>query len=318
MQVNKDDAVLRAWAYLSRVSDGPCSELERLVRRVGPLEAAERVRLGEITESLATVTEARRNTDRAAEDLEALARVGGRLITIDDDEWPIQAFTAFDATPEEQGAPLVLWAIGPVRLDEIADRAIAVAGTRAATSYGEHLAGDMAAGLASAGLAVVASGSYGIDGTAQRATLAAAGTAVAVLAGGVDVAYPAGHTALLHRIGSRGLLVSEFAPGVRPTRQRFAARSRLVAALSKATVVIEAGNRSGALNTARWARLLGRPIAAVPGPITSAASQGCHALLRDGAALVSAARDVLGLVGLVETTAGLQVSQSKRGIDDHV
>ncbi|ORW08478.1 DNA processing protein DprA [Mycolicibacter longobardus] len=300
--------MLRAWAYLSRVSDGPCSELVELARRVGPVEAAERVRKGEITEGLAAATDARRHTDHAAEDLAALERCGGRLIVRDDDEWPSQAFAVLDGEPGETGVqwvpPLALWAIGPARVDEITRRAVAVVGTRAATSYGEHLAADMAGGLTGAGVAVVAGGAYGIDGAAHRAALAADGTAVAVLAGGVDVAYPAGHAALLNRIGDRGLLVTEFAPGVRPTRYRFAARGRLVAALSSATVVVEAGARSGALNTACWARQLGRPVAAVPGPVTSAASAGCHALLRDGVLLAAGPRDVLDLLGPGGPTSG--------------
>ena len=120
---------------------------------------------------------------------------------------------------------------------------------------------------------------------------------VAVLAGGIDVLYPAGHSALLHRIGSTGLFLTEYPPGVRPARHRFLTRNRLVAARPGATVVVEAGLRSGAANTAAWARALGRVVAAVPGPVTSSASAGCHALLRDGAELVTRADDVVELVG---------------------
>ena len=109
------------------------------------------------------------------------------------------------------------------------------------------------------------------------------GLTVAVLAAGIDVPYPAGHAALLRRIAEDGLVVSEYPPGVRPGRLRFLTRNRLVAALSGATVVVEAGARSGAASTAAWARTLGRPVCAVPGPVTSSASVGCHALLRDGA-----------------------------------
>ncbi|WP_201368497.1 DNA-processing protein DprA, partial [Mycobacterium intracellulare] len=119
----------------------------------------------------------------------------------------------------------------------------------------------------------------------------------AVLAGGLDVPYPAGHTALLHRIGQHGLLFTEYAPGVRPARHRFLTRNRLVAAVSGAAVVVEAGLRSGAANTAAWARALGRVVAAVPGPVTSSASAGCHALLRDGAELVTRAEHIVELIG---------------------
>jgi DNA processing protein len=144
---------------------------------------------------------------------------------------------------------------------------------------------------------VVSGGAYGIDGAAHRATLAADGLTVAVLAGGIDVPYPAGHTALLRRIADDGLIVSEYPPGVRPARYRFLTRNRLVAALSGATVVVEAGLRSGAANTAAWARALGRPVCAVPGPVTSSASVGCHVLVRGGAELVTRAAEVVELVG---------------------
>ncbi|WP_420094312.1 DNA-processing protein DprA [Mycolicibacter longobardus] len=294
---------VRAWAYLSRVAEPPRQDLAALVGRVGPVEAAERIRCGAVGPELAKHTEARRDIDMAADDLELLARRGGRLITPDDEEWPVLAFAAFggaaSANKPDARPPLVLWALGPARLDEIAERSTAIVGTRAATSYGELVAADLAAGLAERDVAVVSGGAYGIDGAAHRAALAAVGTTVAVLAGGIDIPYPAGHSALLHRIGGHGLLVTEYPPGVRPVRYRFLTRNRLVAALSGATVVVEAGLRSGAANTAAWARLLGRQVAAVPGPVTSAASAGCHVLLRAGAELVTRADEVIELVGRV-------------------
>jgi DNA processing protein len=297
------DLTLRAWAYLSRVVEPPCTELAGLVDRVGPVEAAERVRRGQVDDELAHHTEARREIDRATDDLELLARRGGRLITPDDDEWPMLAFAAFGgvaAAAKPQGRPpLVLWAVGPARLDETAQRAAAVVGTRAATSYGEHVAGDLAGGLAEQDVAVVSGGAYGIDGAAHRAALAVEGVTVAVLAGGIDIPYPAGHSGLLHRIGSNGLLVTEYPPGVRPARHRFLTRNRLVAAFAGAAVVVEAGLRSGAANTAAWARALGRIVGAVPGPVTSSASTGCHALLRAGAEVITRAEDIVELVGSI-------------------
>src|SRR5580693_8750580 len=269
------DLTLRAWAYLSRVVEPPCAELGALVDRVGPVDAAERVRRGQVDDSLAHRTEARREIDRAADDLEWLARRGGRLITPDDDEWPMLAFAAFGgdavAARPQGRAPLVLWAMGPARLDETAQRAAAVVGTRAATSYGEQVAADLAAGLAEQEVAVVSGGAYGIDGAAHRAALAVEGVTVAVLAGGLDIPYPAGHSGLLHRIGCNGLLVTEYPREVRPARHRFLTRNRLVAAFAGAAVVVEAGLRSGAANTAAWARVLGRVVGAVPGPVTSPA-----------------------------------------------
>lgn len=294
-----DDPALRAWAYLSRVAEPPCAELTALVQAVGPVEAAERVRRGLVDDGLARRTAARRETDCSRTDLELLARRGGRLITPDDNEWPVLAFAAFrGAAPRSGGdAPMVLWALGPVRLDEVAHRAAAVVGTRASTTYGEHVAGELAAGLAQRDVAVVSGGAYGIDGAAHRAALDCDGITVAVLAGGLDVPYPSGHTALLHRIGQHGLVFSEYAPGIRPARHRFLTRNRLVAAVAGAAVVVEAGLRSGAANTAAWARSLGRVVAAVPGPVTSSASAGCHALLRNGAELVTRADHVVELIG---------------------
>jgi len=275
--------------------------LAELAQRVGPREAADRIRRAEVDDALARRTEARRDIDCAAEDLETLKRRGGRLVTPGDEEWPGLAFASFTGAPvrdKQQGrAPLALWVIGPLRLDDVAARAVAIVGTRACTAYGEHVAAEMSAGLADHDVVIVSGGAYGIDGAAHRAALAADGMTVAVLAGGVDILYPAGHSALLHRIAGAGLLVSEYPPGVRPARHRFLTRNRLVAALSGATVVVEAGIRSGAASTAAWARALGRVVCAVPGPITSSASTGCHVLLRAGAELVTRADEVREIVG---------------------
>lgn len=289
------------WAYLSRVAEVPCGELAALVDRVGAAEAADLVRRGEVAPGLARRTVARRDIDCAADDLEILDRRGGRLITRLDDEWPTLAFTAFGGVEvrgrPEGRAPLALWVVGPEPLGAVAGRAAAIVGTRAATGYGEHVAAEMAGALAERAVAVVSGGAYGIDGAAHRGALAADGVTVSVLAGGIDVPYPAGHSALLHRIGGHGLLVSEYPPGVRPARHRFLSRNRLVAALSGATVVVEAGIRSGSASTAAWARALGRVVCAVPGPVTSTASAGCHALIRAGAELVTRAEEVLEVVG---------------------
>jgi DNA processing protein len=195
--------------------------------------------------------------------------------------------------------PTVLWALGPARLDDIAERAAAVVGTRACTSYGEHVAAEITAGLVERDAAVVSGGAYGIDGAAHRAALASDGVTMAVLAGGIDVPYPSGHSALLHRVATSGLLLSEYPPGERPTRYRFLTRNRLAAALSGATVVVEAGLRSGAANTAAWATAMGRKVCAVPGPVTSAASAGCHVLIRNGAVLVDRAEQVVELIGRI-------------------
>lgn len=175
---------------------------------------------------------------------------------------------------------------------------VAIVGARAATPYGEAVATDLAAELASDGVIVVSGAAYGIDGAAHRATLRAGGSTVAFLAGGVDRAYPRGHESLLAGVAASGAVVSETPCGATPTKWRFLARNRLIAALADAVVVVEAGHRSGSLNTAAHAAQLGRALGAVPGPITSAASAGSHRVLRelDGVCVTSAAdvREMLG------------------------
>ena len=302
------DEVRRAWAYLSRVAEPPCVQLAALVDRIGPVEAAAKVKAGDVDADLARWIDARRELDCAVRDLDVLDRMGGRLITPADDEWPLLAFPAFRGVSNRSNGhpPLVLWASGPVRLDDVARRAAAIVGTRAATSYGEQVAADLAAGLIERDVAVVSGGAYGIDGAAHRGALACEGVTLAVVAGGIDNPYPSGHSALFRRIREDCLLVSEYPPGTAPGRLRFLTRNRLVAALSGATVVVEAGLRSGAANTAGWAKSLGRPVAAVPGPVTSAASAGCHALVRGGAVLVTRAEEVVELAGRIGELAAEQ------------
>ena len=191
-------------------------------------------------------------------------------------------------------APIGLWVYGAV--EALAADSIAVVGARSATHYGEWAAADIAAGIASSGWTVVSGGAYGIDAAAHRGAIAAHGRTVAVLAGGVDVAYPRSNELLFRAIVEHGALVSESPPGTQPLRHRFLVRNRLIAAMSRATVVIEARMRSGASATAGQAAGLGRDVMAVPGPISAAASAGCHQLIRDGAVLVTSAADVFELV----------------------
>lgn len=175
---------------------------------------------------------------------------------------------------------------------------MAIVGARAATGYGEHVAATLAGALAADGAVVVSGGAYGIDGVAHRAALAAGGLTVALSAGGVDRPYPSGHTELFERIVRGGAVVSEVPCGTAPSKWRFLARNRTIAALGAATIVVEAGARSGSLNTAGHAAQLGRPLGAVPGPVTSAASVGCHRLLREyDAHCVTSAADVHELLG---------------------
>jgi DNA processing protein len=176
-------------------------------------------------------------------------------------------------------------------------RSVAVVGARACTEYGAHMAATLAAGLAEQGWVVVSGGAYGVDGAAHRGALGAGGATVAVLACGVDRPYPRGHTRLISRIAEQGLVIGELPPGDHPTPSRFILRNRVIAALTRGTVVVEAAHRSGSLVTARAAQRLGRHTMGVPGPATSGLSAGVHDLLRGEAALVTDVADVVEMVG---------------------
>lgn len=294
------DAVRLARAYLSRVAEPFPAALAALVAEVGPVEAAELVRAGEVSPSVASQTSARRAEERVHEDLELVTKRGGRLIIPEDDEWPRWPFVALGGVAPQRcgGEPLALWVRGPHDLAEAADKAVAIVGSRAASGYGEHVAAEFAYGLAETGVTVVSGAAYGIDGAAHRGALGGNGLTVAVLACGVDFAYPAGHQGLLGRIAREGLIVSEYPPGVTPARHRFLTRNRLIAALGGGTVVVEAGRRSGAKNTAAITLALGRPLMVVPGPVTSVSSVGCHELLRDGQAVpVGSVAEIVESVG---------------------
>jgi DNA processing protein len=217
--------------------------------------------------------------------------VDARLLIPGDDEWPEERLGPLRVPP------LGLWVRGEHHLREITDRSVSVVGSRASTSYGEHVAAELAAGLASAGWTVVSGGAYGIDGAAHRATLAVGGVTVAVLANGIDGSYPRGHTALLGRIAAEGLVVTELSPGEQPSRSRFLERNRVIAALTRGTVAVEMALRSGAATTVERAHHLGRVHMAVPGPVTSPMSAGCHHWISvKNAALVTCAADILTLV----------------------
>lgn len=230
-------------------------------------------------------------TERVAADLQRLERVGGRLLLPGSRDWPTQL--------DDLGlrAPLLLWVRGGGQLRLAALRSVSVVGARASTSYGNAVAGELAAGLAERGWCVVSGGAFGIDAAAHRGALAGGGTTVAALACGVDVSYPRAHEALFTRLLDDGVLVSESVPGATPYRGRFLVRNRVIAALSRGTVVVEAALRSGSLATAREARELGRVVMGVPGPVTSAMSAGVHRLLREDGLLVSSVAEVVEAVG---------------------
>jgi DNA processing protein len=257
---------------------------------------------------------ARAEQDESLADLRRAERCGARLVVPEDDEWPALPLHALAVALSEEPVdhraqsdrttapvpPIALWVRGPARLDELVDRSVAVVGSRASTAYGEHVAAELGHQLGERGWTVVSGGAYGIDAAAHRGALAAGAPTLAVLACGVDRPYPAAHGALFARIAESGLLVSEWPPGCAPLRHRFLVRNRLIAALTRGTVVVEAAARSGAQATAKRARRLGRELLVVPGPVTSAMSVGCHELLREpesGATLVTSAAQVIEAVG---------------------
>ncbi len=229
--------------------------------------------------------------DGLAVQMEAIEQQGVQVLVPGEKDWPVALNDLGDRTP------FVLWTRGETALlaKPLTDR-ITLTGARASTAYGNHVAIELASDLALSSHVVVAGGAYGIEAVAHKSVLASGGSTIVVLAGGVDRAYPAGNADLFARIEQQGLLVSEVAPGLPPTRQRFLDRGRIMAALSLTTVIVEAGARSGSLRVADEAVLLGRPVGAVPGPVTSAASNGSNLLIQDRRAhLVTGANDILRL-----------------------
>ena len=226
-------------------------------------------------------------------DLDLVEALGGRLVHPGDPSWPA---ALDDLGPS---APVCLWVRGATDLARLVDRSVALVGARASTAYGDHVATDLAVGLADRRFTVVSGGAYGIDAAAHRGAVTVGAPTVVLLAGGVDRPYPAGNAALLRRVvETGGAVASEVPPGGVPSRTRFLLRNRLIAAASRATVVVEAAWRSGALSTAGRAVELLRPLGAVPGPVTSMASAGCHRILRDGSAVcVTDAAEVAELAG---------------------
>ncbi len=286
---------------LERMSAAELMERLRADHRVGatsgragaaqPASASEVAEADEVARRLAAVNGAR--------DLERAAKKGLRFVIPGDEEWPRQLDRLGRCLRQERvnWLPWGLWVRGALRLGELAP-AVALVGSRYCTTYGATWAASAGAALTEAGFTVVSGGAYGIDAAAHRGSLAGGGPTVAVLACGADRNYPLENTNLLTAIAERGAVVSEMPPGCAPMRHRFLTRNRLIAGLTAGTVVVEAAARSGALSTANWAAALDRPVMGVPGPVTSAASEGVHELIRSGAAtLVANAAHVLEMVG---------------------
>ena len=236
-------------------------------------------------------------------DLEVGAKFAARIVCPGDPEWP-------PGLDDLLAPPFCLWVRGPVDIASSCQRSAAVVGARSATAYGEMVATEMAAGLGERRFTIISGAAFGIDAAAHRGALATAATTIAVLAGGVERPYPSSHAALIARIVEVGAVISEVAPGSAPTKTRFLQRNRMIATMGRGTVVVEAGLRSGSLNTARTAAEHGRVVAAVPGPVTSMMSAGCHEAIRSGMAqLVTDAAEAAEAIG----DYGVDLAPARRG-----
>ena len=309
--------VLLVRAFLSRVAEPASIQIWAMVLRDGPLAAAEQLRAGRVGNRRSEAIALRAARADPQQDLEVAQRHGIRLVVPESDEWPHFALGALEAAgrrrlarydrgeteQSERGEPippLALWVRGTAELAPVGTRSVSIVGSRAATEYGNWFATDLASKLAGRGFEVVSGGAHGIDSAAHRGALSVGGQTVLVSAAGLDRPYPPGNDRLFDRVADSGLLISESPPGSPPARRRFLTRNRLIAALGTGTVVVEAAARSGAVNTAGHCTELGRPLMAVPGPVTSSTSVGCHNLLRAeerSAVLVTGAADVLENIG---------------------
>ena len=236
-------------------------------------------------------------------DLEVGSKFAARIVCPGDPEWP-------QGLDDLKAPPYCLWVRGPVDVAVASQRSAAVVGARSATAYGEMVSTEMAAGLGERRFTIISGAAFGIDAAAHRGALATGATTIAVLAGGVERPYPSSHAALIARIVEVGAVISEVAPGSAPTKTRFLQRNRLIATMARGTVVVEAGLRSGSLNTARTAAEHGRVVVAVPGPVTSMMSAGCHDAIRSGMAqLVTDAAEAAEAIG----DYGSDLAPTRRG-----
>ena len=230
--------------------------------------------------------------DRAetVQDLTRAAAADLTLLIPEEEDWPERLSDLGVHSPH------LLWLRGERKA--LSAQSLAVVGARACTNYGNQVTADMTAAACAAQFTIVSGAAYGVDAVAHRTALASDAMTVAVLAGGADRPYPMAHDQLLQRISTQGAVCSEVVPGTAPTRWRFLQRNRLIAALSDAILVTEAGVRSGTLNTAGHGAEIGRQLGVVPGPITSVASAGCHRLVKEyGAQLITNGSDLLDLLG---------------------
>jgi DNA protecting protein DprA len=228
----------------------------------------------------------------ADELLSLIDNAGGSFLTPEDLGWPTQL---------NDLAAMPIGLIVKGRVECLSQRSIAIVGTRNPTPYGARIASDFAAGFVDREWLIVSGGAYGIDTHAHKGALIAEGVTIAVIASGIDINYPAGNERLFSEIAELGAIVSEVMPGTPAVPSRFLTRNRIIAALSKSTLVVEAAFRSGSLRTARDAAELLRPVMAIPGPINSPTSEGTHRLIGERAAeIVTSVADAIELISSLE------------------
>jgi DNA processing protein len=256
----------------------------------------------------------------AAAALHQAAALGAHVLVLGAPDYPAPLLDLSDAdTADLTPAPPIVYALG--NLDLLAQPSVAIVGTRHATTTGLRVAERIAQQCAEAGITVVSGLARGVDAAAHTGALHTTGATVAVIGTGIDVTYPADHRALQQQIATRGVVITERAPGQRATRGSFPERNRLIAALASVTLVVEAGHRSGALLTARAAASLNRNVAAVPGSFDAASCLGSNVLLRDGADVIASIDDLFALAGVWrgtdrDTTPPAAMTEAERAVWD--
>jgi len=294
---------LAPWIGFQSVPGIGPARLARLISLFGSIANAWDASIADLREAgvsaeMARAIHSTRETFDIQAEIRRMERAGVHAITADSSNYP----RLLQHVP---GAPTVLYARGSLVPED--EAAVAIVGTRRATRYGLDMAARLAADLASAGITIVSGLAYGVDTAAHRAAVEAGGRTIAVLGSGPDTIYPAQNRRLAERVIEQGALVSEYPVGTKPDARNFPARNRIISGMSRGVIVVEAPTASGAMLTASFAADQSRDVFAVPGQATSNASAGCHALIRDGATLITDASHVLEQLHLANHQAHVQV-----------
>ncbi|MBI2844536.1 MAG: DNA-protecting protein DprA [Armatimonadetes bacterium] len=288
-----DPSELRSWFRLSRLEIAPRKAADLLERFGGPeaIFAAKESELRSVEGLTGRAVEKLLAPEPADLDstLSALTDSGIKFVSVRDPEYPSNLRQIYDP-------PVVLYVRGELRESE--RFSIAIVGSRRASIYGKSIAERIAKDLADRGLSIVSGGARGIDAAAHNGALSVGGHTVAVLGCGIDVPYPSEHKALFDKIAESGAVISEFPPGTKPEAWRFPTRNRIISGLCVGVLVVQAPIDSGALITARFAAEQGRDVFALPGNVDDIRNQGSHSLIKDGAALIESATDILEHLGV--------------------